>query len=102
MAASIPIINTARCSGCGRCIAACHLRLFAFERQGWRKISVLQDMDRCTGCAQCNAMCPIDAISMEKKQHTMSKVSIARSYECAMAPHCPAAHDQPETGVHDR
>jgi ferredoxin len=67
MAAKIPIIDAARCSGCGRCIAACHLGLFAFERQGWRKISVLQDQDRCTGCAKCDAMCPVSAIAMEKK-----------------------------------
>jgi len=67
MAAQIPIIDAARCSGCGRCIAACHLRLFAFEQQGWRKVSVLQDSERCSGCALCAAKCPIDAIAMEKK-----------------------------------
>jgi len=67
MAARIPRIDAARCSGCGRCIAACHLPLFAFEQQGWRKVSVLQDSARCTGCAKCAVVCPIDAITMPKK-----------------------------------
>jgi len=67
MAAKIPNIIDARCSGCGRCIAACHLHLFAFERQGWRKISVLQDSDRCSGCAKCVAVCAINIISMRER-----------------------------------
>ena len=60
----IPIIDACRCSGCGRCIAACHLNLFAFEREGWRKISVLQDSARCSGCGKCAVQCPIDALRM--------------------------------------
>ena len=67
MATRIPSIDAARCSGCGRCIAACHLPLFAFEQQGWRKVSTLQDSARCTGCAKCVAVCPIDAITMKQK-----------------------------------
>lgn len=67
MATRIPIVDAARCSGCGRCIAACHLRLFAFERHGWRKVSVLQEGDRCSGCNKCAGACPIDAISMNER-----------------------------------
>jgi ferredoxin len=67
MATRIPLINADRCSGCGRCIAACQLGLFAFELQGWRKVSVLQDSDRCNGCAKCAAVCAIQIISMQRR-----------------------------------
>lgn len=67
MTAKIPLIDAAHCSGCGRCIAACHLRLFAFERQGWRKIAVLHDGERCSGCGKCAAMCAIDALVMQQR-----------------------------------
>jgi Na+-translocating ferredoxin:NAD+ oxidoreductase RNF subunit RnfB len=67
---SVAMVDAARCSGCGRCIAACKLRLFAFEKQGWRKISVLQNGERCTGCNLCAEQCPIDAISMHQRIFT--------------------------------
>jgi Fe-S-cluster-containing hydrogenase component 2 len=41
--------------------------LFAFEPEGWRKISVLQDSDRCNGCAKCAVKCPLNVIAMEKQ-----------------------------------
>jgi len=63
----VPIIDATRCSGCGRCIAACHLTLFAFETQAWRKVSVLQDSDRCSACNKCEARCPIGAIRMDAR-----------------------------------
>jgi Pyruvate/2-oxoacid:ferredoxin oxidoreductase delta subunit len=43
------------------------LRLFAFEQQGWRKISVLHNSERCNGCAICAEQCVIDAIAMDEK-----------------------------------
>lgn len=67
MPVRIPHINASRCSGCGRCIAICPLRLFAFEQQGWRKVSVLQDSDACNGCAKCAANCPLEVIEMKKQ-----------------------------------
>ncbi len=54
-------VDAARCSGCGRCVAACALRLFAFETHNWKKTSVMQDAERCSGCGDCVAKCPIDA-----------------------------------------
>ena len=63
----VPIIDAARCSGCGRCIAACHLNLFAFELQGWRKVSVLHNSDRCSACGKCEPRCPIGAIRMDAR-----------------------------------
>jgi ferredoxin len=59
-----PDIDTARCTGCGRCVAACHLHLLSLERQGWEKFSALHETDRCTGCKACEVTCPFSAISM--------------------------------------
>jgi NAD-dependent dihydropyrimidine dehydrogenase PreA subunit len=64
MAAEIAHIDPARCSGCGRCLSACELRLLAFETKAWKKRTVLQDIDRCSGCGDCAARCPTRAISM--------------------------------------
>ncbi|NVO05027.1 MAG: 4Fe-4S binding protein [Rhodoferax sp.] len=63
-AREIPLIDPARCSGCGRCIAACPLPLIAFATKAWRKTAVLQDLHRCTSCGKCEARCPVGAIAM--------------------------------------
>jgi NAD-dependent dihydropyrimidine dehydrogenase PreA subunit len=63
-ARAIPLIDAARCTGCGRCIAACHRPLIAFETHAWRKTAVLQDAAHCTGCAKCETRCPVQAIAM--------------------------------------
>ncbi|MDI1244838.1 MAG: 4Fe-4S binding protein [Rhodoferax sp.] len=64
MAAPVAHIDPARCTGCGRCISACALRLIAFETKDWKKRSVLQDAARCTGCGDCAAICPVGAIGL--------------------------------------
>ena len=61
---SLPTVDTARCTGCGRCVAACHLHLLSLERQGWKKFSTLHESDRCTGCKACEVTCPFNAITM--------------------------------------
>ncbi|MCF8161123.1 MAG: 4Fe-4S binding protein [Polaromonas sp.] len=57
-------IDPARCTGCGRCIAACALRLIAFETKDWKKRSVVQNPGHCTGCGDCASRCPVNAISL--------------------------------------
>jgi ferredoxin len=57
-------IDPARCTGCGRCISACDLRLIAFETRDWKKRSVVQDPGHCTGCGDCASRCPVNAISL--------------------------------------
>ena len=89
MAIRSPLIDADRCSGCGRCIAACEPRLFAFEQLGWRKISVLQDMDPCTGCGKCAIVCPITAITMHKKARVRPPPRVLR--EAGLTSHCSAA-----------
>jgi len=64
MVTLIAKIDTARCSGCGRCISACEFRLFSFETRAWKKTSVLQDIDRCNGCGECVSKCVIGALSL--------------------------------------
>jgi NAD-dependent dihydropyrimidine dehydrogenase PreA subunit len=64
MATRIPLIDPARCSGCGACIGACAPGVLAFERRGWRKVTVLQAEEPCTGCAKCQVRCWTHAIRM--------------------------------------
>lgn len=64
MATRIPLIDATRCSGCGACIGACAPAVLAFERRGWRKVTVLQSATDCTGCAKCQVRCWTHAIRM--------------------------------------
>ncbi len=64
----LPQIDTARCTGCGWCVAACPLHLLSLEPQGWKKKSVLANAPACTGCRLCEIRCPFDAITMVKKK----------------------------------
>lgn len=57
-------IDAGRCSGCGRCIAACHLPIFTFQTQAWRKTAVVQQGKLCTGCGKCEQRCPVGAIAL--------------------------------------
>lgn len=59
-----PDIDTTRCTGCGWCVPTCHLHLLSLEAQGWKKFSVVSDLDACTGCKKCAVRCPFEAITM--------------------------------------
>lgn len=62
----LPGIDPARCTGCGRCVAACDLHLLSLEVQRWEKFAVLHEPERCTGCNACAQRCPFDAITLRK------------------------------------
>ena len=67
--AQTPVINGSRCSGCGRCIAVCHLPMFSFETYAWKKTAVFDETaGACNGCGKCEARCPVGAITMHKKK----------------------------------
>ncbi len=62
-----PEVDAARCSGCGRCIAACTERLFTLEVTGFRKHAVLTAPQRCTRCLECLPACPVAALTCAKQ-----------------------------------
>lgn len=79
---ALPAIDTARCTGCGWCVAVCAPHVLSLQvlppqpaqrQQGqggagqpaWGpKRSQLHDAAGCTGCALCAVRCPFDAIRM--------------------------------------
>lgn len=61
----LPEIDTARCTGCGWCVAACPPHVLSLQQhQGWQKHAVLHDIPGCTGCSKCERRCPFGVISM--------------------------------------
>jgi ferredoxin len=60
----VPSIDAARCTGCGRCVAACSPHVLSLEPRGWVKSSALHDAVRCTGCGECEMSCPFGVIAM--------------------------------------
>lgn len=63
----VPVVNTARCTGCGWCVAACPLNLLSLESANWRKHAVVHDVDRCTGCRKCEVACPFSVIAIVRE-----------------------------------
>jgi ferredoxin len=63
----LPVVDPDRCTGCGRCVAACEPRVLSLETMpDWRKSAVLHDRARCTGCSLCAVRCPFGAIAMAR------------------------------------
>lgn len=62
-----PQVDALRCTGCGRCVAACPPHALSLEPVGWEKRTVLHDAPACDGCAKCFQVCPFDAIRMARR-----------------------------------
>jgi len=58
-----PQIDSARCTGCGRCVAACPVRIITLEVAGFRKNAMIMQPARCNLCGRCIAECPVEAVS---------------------------------------
>ncbi|MFG5409424.1 4Fe-4S dicluster domain-containing protein [Piscinibacter sakaiensis] len=85
-----PLIDPARCTGCGRCVAACAphvLWLEAADPRGWgSKRAVLHDPSGCTGCADCLRVCPFDAVAMRRAPEQPLSAANAAAPPAAPAP----------------
>ena len=57
-----PRIDRTRCTGCGRCVASCPMRLYTLDTIGRKKTAVLTDPEQCTGCMKCAEECLVRAI----------------------------------------
>lgn len=66
-APALPHIDTARCTGCGWCVAVCAPHVLALHRTDRRKASVLHEPAGCTGCARCAVRCPFGVIEMRRR-----------------------------------
>ena len=73
-ATALPHIDAPRCTGCGRCVAACPPKVLWFQAvgpKGWGpKQAELHDAPGCTGCAHCALACPFGVIRMVRTPGT--------------------------------
>lgn len=60
-------IDRSRCAGCGRCVAACRLRLLTLETSGYRKYAFLRRPDDCSLCLRCSSQCRLEAIAVSQR-----------------------------------
>ncbi|MBW4055511.1 MAG: 4Fe-4S binding protein [Proteobacteria bacterium] len=58
----IPKIIHECCSGCGRCVAACSIKLITLETVRFHKNAVFLHPKHCTACGKCVEACPIGAL----------------------------------------
>jgi ferredoxin len=54
----LPIVNTARCTGCGECERSCPTRAVIVRQ----KLAMITRPEACTFCEICEARCPSGAI----------------------------------------
>jgi NAD-dependent dihydropyrimidine dehydrogenase PreA subunit len=63
-----PVLDAARCSGCGRCVSACPEKLFSLETAGYRKQAVITEIEQCVLCGACIQVCPVEALTTETEK----------------------------------
>jgi len=61
-----PVLTSLRrCSGCGRCVAACPEKLYTLASVNHRKHAVNREPERCRSCGGCIVSCPLQLISSQ-------------------------------------
>jgi NAD-dependent dihydropyrimidine dehydrogenase PreA subunit len=60
-----PVLDAARCSGCGRCVSACPKKLLSLETAGYRKQPAISKIEQCILCGACIKVCPVEALTAE-------------------------------------
>ena len=63
---ALPVVDPARCTGCGWCVAACPDNLLVLETIKGKKTASLINEGVCPGCAKCIPVCNFGAIKMVK------------------------------------
>ena len=57
---SKPVIDSAKCNGCGTCVQVCPVSVFKMKG----KKAVVAKPDACIGCRDCEASCTTGAIKV--------------------------------------
>ncbi|WP_223905587.1 4Fe-4S dicluster domain-containing protein [Geobacter sp. AOG1] len=63
LSATVIQVDRQRCSACGRCVAACPVKLFTLDVDGFRKTARRQVSIDCRRCFACSRGCPVRAIN---------------------------------------
>lgn len=58
-----------KCSGCGRCVAACPERLYTLEPLGFRKLAINLSPEKCSSCGKCTLACPLQLLVKTDSRH---------------------------------
>ncbi|HPO16824.1 MAG TPA: ATP-binding protein [Candidatus Hydrogenedentes bacterium] len=77
----VPVVDTERCVGCGRCAEVCRFNAIACVRE---KVLVFSEL--CHGCGGCVFACPAKAIS--EKKHTIGVVETGYSNHVSFVQGC--------------
>jgi NAD-dependent dihydropyrimidine dehydrogenase PreA subunit len=59
------IVDKEKCIGCGKCVDACHRKVYELQDQGGKKVAVPYREPWCLRCFVCPDQCPTNAIEIQ-------------------------------------